>query len=58
MGNDKDAKEFLRSLGEDSSVSEFVDTLSGSDLMNLIGPQSADGGDFKPEDLQQVCIYR
>lgn len=56
VGNDQDAKEFLRKLGEESSVSGVVDILSGNDLMDLVGTRAADG-DFKPEDLQQVCTY-
>lgn len=58
MGDDQDAVEFLRKLDEDSSVADFVDIFSGSDLMDLMGPQSADGEDFKPGDLQQVWTPR
>lgn len=52
VGNDYVAAEFLRKLGEDSPVSEFVDTLSGYNLMDLIGMGPRD---FRPEDLQKVC---
>ena len=51
VGNDEAAAEFLRKLGEESSVKEFVDTLSGGDLMDLIGTRVTDG----TGDLQQVC---
>ena len=55
VGNDEAAAEFLRKLDEDSPVSKFVDTLSGSDLMDLIGARAADGNSYQAGDLQQVC---
>ena len=55
VGNDKPAEEFLRWLDEESPVSQFVDTLSGNDLMDLIGTRAPDGKGYQAADLQQVC---
>ena len=55
VGNDKEAEEFLKHLGEESSVKDYVDTLSGSDLMTVMGTRAMEGERYTVNDLQMVC---
>ena len=57
IGNDTEAEEFLRWLDETSAVSDYVDTLSGSDLMDVIGAREATGKNYQAEDLRLVCAH-
>jgi len=50
VGDDEDAETFLKYLDDESSVKAYVDTLSGSDLMDLMTKHEADGTDFSPDD--------
>lgn len=58
IGNDAEGLEFLRGLDEDSSVSQCVDTISGSDLMDLMAMRAAEGRGFEAGDLQKVAMHR
>ena len=55
VGDDDEAKRFLKYLDDESSVKAYVDTLSGSDLMNLMTKHEVDGTDFTPDDQVGVC---
>ena len=54
VGDDKDAEEFLRELDDDSSVKDYVDTLSGSDLMELMNLRKAQGINYTENDQRKV----
>ena len=55
VGNDQEGAEFLRNLSEESPVSKLINTVSGGDLMDLIGARAADGRGYQARDIQQVC---
>ncbi|KAF8419520.1 hypothetical protein EV426DRAFT_576873 [Tirmania nivea] len=42
VGNDRDAQKFLEHLDNKSSVKDYVDTLSGGDLMEIMGMRTKD----------------
>ncbi|RPB26493.1 hypothetical protein L211DRAFT_680755 [Terfezia boudieri ATCC MYA-4762] len=42
VGNDRDAKKFLEHLDNKSSVKDYVDTLAGGDLMEIMGMRTKD----------------
>ena len=56
VGNDRDAKKFLEHLDNKSTVKDYVDTLSGGDLMEIMGMRSKDP-DYKLTEKHQrrVC---
>ena len=51
----KEAEEFLEHLVERSTVKDYVDTLSGSDLMTVMGTRAKEGEPYRVNDLQMVC---
>ena len=55
VGNDAEAEKFLKYLDEESYVKDYVDTLSGNDLMDLVGARA---GSRAPKDLQDVYAPR
>lgn len=56
VGNDAEGLKFLSELDK-SSVSKVVDTVSGSDIMDIIGARLAHGLGFGSKDLQLVILH-
>jgi len=52
VGNDKEAEAFLKRLDDESDVKDHVDTMSGNDLMDVIGARKPDG--YTPKDLETM----
>ena len=55
IGNDPDLEESLWRLSGKPEFRNCVDTLSGSDLIELIYARAAEGGGYQVEDQQRVC---
>ena len=56
VGDDEDAEIFLRKLHDESSVKDYVDTLSGSDLIELMDLQNGGRKDYTENDQRKVCV--
>ena len=54
VGNDRDAKKFLEHLDNKSPVKDYVDTLSGGDLMEIMGMRTKDQA-LTEKHQRRVC---
>jgi len=53
VGNDENAQKYLKFLDDHSKVKDLVDTMSGNDLMDVIGWRSTDSEEEELNESQQ-----